>query len=193
MEKIILLGIILSSIIISCSKDDSLPTTQSLNNQKTIIKPSALPSQTIPIYRFFKPKEGHFYTINQSEGTNNGYTYEGILTYVNSGSGFKCLTRWFNKSNGDRLILMDASEIANDIYTYSGPLEPLSPYIPGTNISPSITKPSGSWVYEGIFGRITNTTIYRYYNPYAKRHFFTSNYMELQNGNSTYYFEGSYY
>ena len=37
----------------------------------------------IPLYRFFSSKTGdHLITTGYSEGTSNGYTYEGILAYV---------------------------------------------------------------------------------------------------------------
>lgn len=40
-------------------------------------------ADSIPLYRFTKPGGGdHLVTIYYSEGTDNGYTYEGILGYV---------------------------------------------------------------------------------------------------------------
>ena len=36
----------------------------------------------VPIYRFYEPSiEDHLVTVNPSEGTDNGYTNEGILGY----------------------------------------------------------------------------------------------------------------
>ncbi|GER58911.1 hypothetical protein [Patiriisocius marinus] len=157
------------------------------------------------IYRFYKDGD-HFYTVNQSEGFNAGYTYEGILgkSLIASGSQIQ-LTRWYNIHSGDRYMTQSVSSTpaiytnmndqwhcltpTNPVYLCDLPASPNR--IPGTNITSDPATPNGDWRYEGLLGKSGGTkAIYSYYNSSANDHYFTNNYNDLGNGNYGYIYEG---
>lgn len=126
---------------------------------------SASSGTPVPVYRFYSSSYGrHFFTLNYSEGTSMGYTYEGIPFYVVSVAGT----------------------------TASTPL--IRCYISGSNLHyATVASSCGSTTYESLYGYVYPTQVsgsvalYGFYNYTTADYIVTTNYAEGTAAGFTYW------
>jgi serine/threonine protein kinase len=130
---------------------------------------AAVVALAAPLYRLYNPKTGdHFYTMSIAERNNavaaDGYTYEGIASYVFSSqvANSAPLYRLVSTRTGDHFYTLSATErdnaVAADGYTYEG----IAGYVFSTQVPKSVP-------------------LYRLYNSKTGDHFYTTSASERDN------------
>jgi hypothetical protein len=79
-------------------------------------------SNTVPLHRFATPDGAHLFTLDKSEGTDAGYSYENIVGYAYTSSGLNLYAIYQGRStNGVTAPALPASPVSlnNIIYSYN--------------------------------------------------------------------------
>ena len=170
MKKISIYAIVILLSITSCREAeteivDVKDATTSAKKER-MISQAAIVLPDVNIYRYYSPsRRQHYYTkLTPLNDLNDPYfIHEGTLGKLSSFGFYNAVHVYIKSSNRDQFL----------------------------TTNPNQELLNSNWVYKGIIGySVGNYPVYRYYSSRQNDHFYTTNFNELGNGNSSYIYEG---